>query len=69
MDVAKVDVRLLRTQRWFLEQYPWRESTMPSEVEGLVNLLDYMIDEMEGTHWPKSEIETAYVMIRAEGGK
>lgn len=48
MDVSRVNVNLLRTQRWYLESYPWRDGPMPSEVEGLVNLLDFMIDELEG---------------------
>ena len=44
----EVDVDLLRKQRNFLLEYPWRENGIPEEVEGLVNLLDHLLDIFEG---------------------
>lgn len=45
--VGAVDVSLLRTQRDFLLKY-WGEGPIPEEIEGLVNLLDSMLDIAEG---------------------
>jgi hypothetical protein len=45
---AKIDVPLLRKQRDFLLEYPWRENAIPEEVEGLVNLIDHILDVEEG---------------------
>lgn len=43
---GRVDVDLLRAQRnWLLVTYP-RDA--PEEVDGLVNLLDHMLDTAEG---------------------
>lgn len=39
----KIDVDLLRIQIAFLDNYPWRDS-MPIEVEGVLNLLDAILD-------------------------
>lgn len=44
----KVDVPLLREQRNFLLEYPWRENGIPEEVEGVINLLDHILDVEEG---------------------
>jgi hypothetical protein len=55
--VDAVDVSLLRIQRDFLLNWYWGEGPtdrvgdtewMPEEVEGLVNLLDSMLDLAEG---------------------
>ena len=43
----KIDVPLLRSQRNFLLEYPWRED-FPEEVDGVVNLLDAILDLEEG---------------------
>lgn len=43
----KIDLPLLRKQRDFLLEYPWRDS-MPEEVDGIINLLDYILDIEEG---------------------
>ena len=43
---GRIDVDLLRSQRdWLLETFP-RDA--PEEVDGLVNLLDHMLDVAEG---------------------
>ena len=47
----RVDVPLLREQIAFLDNYPWRDGTMPEEVIGIVNLLDAILDEEEGIEW------------------
>ena len=44
----KIDVELLRKQRNFLLEYPWRDAKFPEEVEGVVNLLDSILDLEEG---------------------
>lgn len=41
-----IDYSLLEQQRNFLLEYDWSES-FPEEVEGLLNLLDAILDE----HW------------------
>jgi hypothetical protein len=41
----KVDVGLLREQRNFLLTYPWIEGNVPELVEGLVNFIEYEMDE------------------------
>jgi hypothetical protein len=38
-----IDIDLLRIQIAFLDSYPWRDS-MPIEVEGVINLLDAILD-------------------------
>ena len=47
MPELNIDVPLLRKQRDFLLEYPWRDH-MPEEVDGLINLLDYLLDVKEG---------------------
>lgn len=47
VDMSRVDVQLLRDQRWYLLVYPWADGAMSEEIEGLVNLLDYLIDELD----------------------
>lgn len=43
---GRIDVDLLRLQRnWLLETFP-RDA--PAEVDGLVNLLDHLLDAAEG---------------------
>lgn len=39
-----IDYDLLKAQRKFLLEYPWSDS-FPDEVEGLLNLLDAILDE------------------------
>ena len=48
MDDLEIDIELLRNQRNFLLEYPWRENGIPEEVEGLINLLDHILDVKEG---------------------
>lgn len=43
-----IDYSLLEAQRNFLLEYPWPKS-FPEEVEGLLNLLDAILDE----HWDR----------------
>jgi hypothetical protein len=43
-----VDVSLLREQRNFLLTYPWNEGSVPELVEGLVNFIEYELDERMG---------------------
>lgn len=43
-----IDVELLRKQRNFLLEYPWRENVFPEEVDGVINLLDHILDVEEG---------------------
>jgi len=46
--VKRVDVALLRRQRdWLLKTYPNGKNEY---AEGIINLLDYMLDEAEGLH-------------------
>lgn len=48
MKSPEIDVPLLRKQRDFLLEYPWRENAIPEEVDGLINLLDHILDVEEG---------------------
>jgi hypothetical protein len=41
----RIDVSLLRKQIEFLDTYPWREEHVPEEVEGVLHLLDAVLDE------------------------
>jgi hypothetical protein len=41
----RIDVTLLKEQIAFLDNYPWRNSVMPEEIIGIVNLLDAILDE------------------------
>lgn len=41
----RVNVDLLRKQIEFLDNYSWREGFVPEEVEGLLNLLDTILDK------------------------
>jgi hypothetical protein len=43
-----IDINLLRRQTLFLLEYPWREGVMPVEVEGVVSLLETILDKEEG---------------------
>lgn len=40
-----VNVDMLRQQIEFLDKYPWREGFVPEEVEGVLNLLDTILDK------------------------
>ena len=40
-----IDIALLREQIEFLNSYPWREGYVPDEVEGIINLLDTVLDQ------------------------
>ena len=42
-----IDTDLLRKQIQFLLDYPWRDR-MPLEVEGIVNMLESILDQQEG---------------------
>lgn len=44
----KIDVPLLRNQRDYLLNFPWKDGTPPEEVDGIINLLDYILDIEEG---------------------
>ena len=60
----RIDYDLLVTQRDFLLEYPWRDNTdLPEEVDGLINLLDALIDEgvdaMERTPAISSQASTS----------
>jgi hypothetical protein len=46
--MVNVDVSLLREQRNFLLTYPWIEGSVPELVEGLVNFIEYELDERMG---------------------
>jgi len=48
MSEPTIDIPLLRKQRDFLLEYAWRDGVIPEEVDGLINLLDYMLDVEEG---------------------
>ena len=43
-----VDINLLRRQILFLIEYPWSDGVMPVEVEGIVSLLEAILDKEEG---------------------
>jgi len=40
----RIDVEQLRKQIEFLDSYPWREGYVPEEVEGVLHLLDAVLD-------------------------
>jgi len=41
-----IDYELLTKQRNFLLGYPWRDAKFPEEVDGIINLLDAILDEV-----------------------
>jgi len=43
-----IDIELLRRQILFLLEYAWRNDVVPIEVEGVVSLLETILDEEEG---------------------
>jgi hypothetical protein len=43
-----VDTVLLREQIKYLVDYPWKYGLFPNQVEGIVNMLEHVLDEMEG---------------------
>lgn len=43
----KIDYDLLREQHDFLLGYAWREDWIPEEVEGVLKVISYLIDEEE----------------------
>ena len=45
MDGMVIDYELLTKQRDFLLAYPWRDK-FPEEVDGIINLLDALLDEV-----------------------
>jgi len=46
--IKNVSLHELRKQRdWLLKKY-WNQKTIPDEPQGLINLLDHMLDKMEG---------------------
>ena len=52
------DVALLRAQRdWLLATYPADDA--PEQVDGLVNLLDHLLDAAEGFDWPRQDSASA----------
>lgn len=40
----KIDYQLLREQIQFLDSYPWREEADRDYVEGVINLLEIILD-------------------------
>ena len=40
----KIDYQLLREQIQFLDSYPWREAADRDYVEGVINLLEIILD-------------------------
>lgn len=42
-----IDYELLTKQRNFLLGYPWRDAKFPEEVDGIINLLDAILDQVE----------------------
>ena len=40
-----IDVYLLREQIGFLDSYPWREQAELEYVQGIINLLEAILDE------------------------
>lgn len=43
-----IDTQLLREQIAFLDTYPWREGFMPEVVDGVIILLEAILDKEEG---------------------
>lgn len=43
-----IDTKLLREQINFLDNYPWRDNEFPLEVEGIIILLEVILDKEEG---------------------
>ena len=43
-----IDTRLLREQIEYLVEYPWRYGIFPNQVEGIVNMLEAILDQKEG---------------------
>jgi hypothetical protein len=46
--MMNVDTVLLREQIEYLVDYPWKYGLFPNQVEGIVNMLEHVLDEMEG---------------------
>lgn len=42
-----LDIPMLKEQQQFLLEYPWREGHIPELMEGLIVLIDYILDEVE----------------------
>lgn len=42
-----VDTELLRNQINYLVEYPWKYGLFPNQVEGIVNMLEAILDEKE----------------------
>ena len=43
-----IDTELLRKQILFLDSYPWREGNVPEPVDGVIILLESILDKEEG---------------------
>lgn len=43
-----IDTQLLREQIEYLVEYPWRYGIFPNQVEGIVNMLEAILDQREG---------------------
>jgi hypothetical protein len=43
-----IDAQLLREQIEYLVEYPWRYGIFPNQVEGIVNMLEAILDQKEG---------------------
>lgn len=43
-----IDTQLLREQIEYLVEYPWRYGIFPNQVEGIVNMLEAILDQKEG---------------------
>lgn len=44
-----IDIPMLKEQQEFLLTYAWREGHIPELMEGLIVLIDYILDEVEET--------------------
>lgn len=44
-----LDIPMLKEQQQFLLTYAWREGHIPELMEGLIVLIDYILDEVEET--------------------
>ena len=43
-----IDTQLLREQITFLDTYPWQEGSVPEVVDGVIVLLETILDKEEG---------------------
>jgi hypothetical protein len=48
MTDMNVDTELLREQIEYLVDYPWKYGLFPNQIEGIVSLLESILDQSEG---------------------